>query len=203
MLIVPRTCLTQSQPEDGQPAKVIPLEETRSFAAYALLGDPGSGKSRSFEQEAAACGVFPISAGDFLGLDHPELRDASFPIFIDGLDETRAGTSNGTVPLDGIRKKLQQLGCRRFRISCRAADWLGQPDAQRLQSLLADGETIQVVRLQPLTPAHVAAILEANYGIADPAAFFAAAEEHGLTELLFNPQTLEMLAKALWVVVKG
>lgn len=197
MLLVPRTCLLHAESEDGQPAKPIPLEGTRGFAAYVLLGDPGSGKSKAFEQEAAAWGVVPISAGDFLGLDHPELRDASFPMFIDGLDETRAGMSNGTVPLDGIRKKLQQLGCRRFRISCRAADWLGQPDAQRLQSLLADGETIQVFRLQPLTPADVAAILEANYGIADPGAFFAAAEEHGLTELLFNPQTLEMLAKAV------
>lgn len=197
MLLVPRTCLSQLEPEDGQPNKPIPLEETRDFLAYALLGDPGSGKSKAFEQEAAAWGVAPISAGDFLGLDHPELRDASFPIFIDGLDETRAGMANGTVPLDGIRKKLQQLGCRRFRISCRAADWLGEPDARRLQSLLPEGETVQIFRLQPLTLADVAAILEGNYGIATPQAFIAAAEQHGLTDLLFNPQTLEMLAKAV------
>lgn len=78
-----------------------------------------------------------------------------------------------------------------------AADWLGQPDAQRLQSLLAEGETIQVFRLQPLTLADVAAILEANYGIAAPGAFIAAVEKHGFTKLLFNPQTLEMLAKAV------
>ncbi|MDO8777618.1 MAG: hypothetical protein Q7K57_54665 [Burkholderiaceae bacterium] len=197
MLLVPRTCQPKSDPKDGLPEKTIPLEETRGFAAYALLGDPGSGKSKAFEQEAAAWGVVPISAGDFLGLDHPELQDASFPIFIDGLDETRAGTANGTVPLDGIRRKLQQLGCRRFRISCRAADWLGQPDTQRLQSLLAEGETVQVFRLQPLTLADVAAILEANQGIADPQEFIATAEQHGLMELMFNPQTLEMLAKAV------
>ncbi len=197
MLLVPRTCLPHAEPEDGQPAKSVALEATRGFAAYVLLGDPGSGKSKAFEREAAAWGAVPISAGDFLGLDHPELRDADFPVFIDGLDETRAGSTNGMVPLDGIRKKLQQLGCRRFRISCRAADWLGQPDAQRLQSLLADGELIEVFRLQPLTSAEVAAILEANCGIADPDAFIAAVEEHGLTELLFNPQTLEMLAKAV------
>lgn len=196
-MLVPRTCLPQSEPKDGQPAKAIPLDETRGFAAYALLGDPGSGKSKAFEQEAAAWGAVPISAGDFLGLDHPELQDASFPIFIDGLDETRAGTANGMVPLDGIRKKLQQLRCSRFRISCRAADWLGQPDVKRLQSLLAEGETIQVFRLQPLTLADVAAILEVNHEIRPPQTFIAAAEQHGLTDLLFNPQTLEMLAKAV------
>lgn len=197
MMLVPRTCLPQSEPKDGQPAKAIPLEETRDFAAYALLGDPGSGKSKAFEQEAAAWGAVPISAGDFLGLDHPELQHASFPIFIDGLDETRAGSVNGLVPLDDIRKKLQQLGCRRFRISCRAADWLGKPDADRLQRLLAEGESIQVFRLQPLTLTDVAAILEANHGIGEPQTFIAAAEQHRLTELLFNPQTLEMLAKAV------
>jgi len=197
MLLVPRICLPQADPEDGQPAKAIAIEETRGFSAYALLGDPGSGKSKAFEQEAAIYGVAPISAGDFLGLDHPALRDATFPIFIDGLDETRAGMTNGTVPLDGIRKKLQQLGCRRFRISCRAADWLGQSDAQRLQSLLSEGDIVRIFRLQPLTVADVEAILEANYGIANPTAFVAAADEHGLKELLFNPQTLEMLAKAV------
>lgn len=197
MLLVPRTCLPQSEPEDGQPAKPIPIEETRGFAAYALLGDPGLGKSKAFEQEAAAWGAVPISAGDFLGLDHPELQNASFPIFIDGLDETRAGTANGTLPLDGIRKKLQHLGCRRFRISCRAADWLGQPDAHRLQSLLPAGEQVQVFSLQPLTLSDVATILPANHAISDPQAFIASAEQHGLTDLLFNPQTLGMLATAV------
>lgn len=196
-MLVPRTCLPQLDPKDGRPENAIPLEETRGFAAYALLGDPGSGKSKAFEHESAASNAVLISAGDFLGLDHPELRDANFPIFIDGLDETRAGTANGMVPLDGIRRKLQQLGCRRFRISCRAADWLGQPDVHRLQSLLAEGDTVQVFRLQPLTLADVSAILEANYGITDPQTFIAAAEQHGLTDLLFNPQTLEMLAKAV------
>lgn len=197
MLLVPRTCLPQSDREDGQPEKPISLEETRGFSAYALLGDPGSGKSKAFQHEAAVCGATPINAGDFLGLDHPEFQDANFPIFIDGLDETRAGTANAMVPLDGIRKKLKQLGCHRFRISCRAADWLGQPDAQRLQSLLAEGETIQVFRLQPLTLDDISAILAANHGITDPQTFIADAERHGLTDLLFNPQTLEMLAKAV------
>ena len=51
--------------------------------------------------------------------------------------------------------------------------------------------------LQPLALEDVAAILQANHGIANPHAFIDTAQQHGLTDLLFNPQTLEMLAKAL------
>ena len=169
----------------------------RALTAYVLLGDPGLGKSEAFRQEADAGRGHRISAGDFLALDHPELKGSVLPVFIDGLDETRAGTSDGRVPLDNIRNKLQKLQCRSFRISCRAADWLGNPDAGKLQSLLPTGEEVQVLTLHPLTLADVAAILPANHGIIDPQAFIASAEQHGLTDLLFNPQTLGMLATAV------
>jgi hypothetical protein len=155
------------------------------------------GKSEAFEQEANAVGGHHISASDFLALDHPELKDSTLPVFIDGLDETRAGMVDGRVPLDNIRKKLQQLGCRSFRLSCRAADWLGNPDAAKLQSLLPASEKVQVFSLQPLTLADVAAILSANHDVSDSQVFISSAKRHGLTGLLDNPQTLGMLATAV------
>jgi len=197
MLFVPRTCVRQSDTEDDPVAGPTPLSDTRALAAYVLLGDPGSGKTEAFAHEANTGGGHRINAGDFLALDHPELQDSTLPVFIDGLDETRAGTVDGRVPLDNIRKKLQQLGCRSFRLSCRAADWLGNPDAAKLQSLLPAGEQVQVFALHPLTSADVVSILPANHGITDPQAFVTSAEEHGLTDLLFNPQTLGMLAMAV------
>lgn len=197
MLLVPRTCVLQSDAKGEPVAQPTPLSGTRALAAYVLLGDPGLGKSEAFSQEALAGGGHRISAGDFLALDHPELKHTALPVFIDGLDETRAGTLDGRVPLDHIRKKLQQLGCPSFRFSCRAADWLGNPDAAKLRSLLPEGEQVQVFTLQPLTLADVADILPANHGITDFLGFMASAERHGLTELLFNPQTLGMLATAV------
>jgi phage tail protein X len=197
MLLVPRTCVRQSDTKDEPVAKPILLSDTRALTAYVLLGDPGSGKTEAFGREADAGGGHHISAGDFLALDHPELQNSTLPVFIDGLDETRAGTVDGRVPLDSIRKKLQQLGCRSFRLSCRAADWLGSSDAAKLQLLLPLGEQVQVFTLHSLTLADVSAILPANHGITDPQAFITSAEQHGLTDLLFNPQTLEMLATAV------
>ena len=197
MLLVPRTCVRQSDTKGEPVAEPTLLSDTRALTAYVLLGDPGLGKSEAFGQEADAGRGYRISAGDFLALDQPELKGSVLPVFIDGLDETRAGTSDGRVPLDNIRGKLQQLACRSFRLSCRAADWLGNPDAAKLQSLLPAGEEIQVFTLQPLTLDDVAAILPANHGITDPQSFITSAEQHGLTDLLFNPQTLGMLAKAV------
>lgn len=197
MLLVPRTCLHQPDMNDDRVAEPTPLSDTQALTAYVLLGDPGLGKSEAFKQEANAVGGHRISASDFLALDHPELKDSTLPVFIDGLDETRAGMVDGRVPLDNIRKKLQQLGCRSFRLSCRAADWLGNPDAAKLQSLFPASEKVQVFSLQPLTLADVAAILSANHDVSDPQAFISSAKQHGLTDLLFNPQTLGMLATAV------
>lgn len=197
MLLVPRTCVRQSDIKGEPVAEPTLLSDTRALTAYVLLGDPGSGKTEAFVQEIDAGGGHRISAGDFLALAHPELQDSTLPVFIDGLDETRAGTVDGRVPLDNIRRKLQQLGCRRFRLSCRAADWLGNPDAAKLQSILPAGEQLQVFTLHPLTLDDIAAILLANHGITDPQAFITSAERHGLTDLLFNPQTLGMLAMAV------
>jgi hypothetical protein len=197
MLLVPRTCVRQPDTNDDRAAEPIPLSGTQALTAYVLLGDPGLGKSEAFKQEANAVGGHRFSTSDFLALDHPELKDSTLPVFIDGLDETRAGMVDGRVPLDNIRKKLQQLGCRSFRLSCRAADWLGNPDAAKLQSLLPASEKVQVFSLQPLTLADVAAILAANHDVFDPQAFISSAKQYGLTDLLFNPQTLGMLATAV------
>ena len=79
--------------------------------AYVLLGDPGSGKSTSFAAECAALGSAAclFTARDFRAFDpaaHPEWRGKT--LFIDGLDEVRAGSRDLQAILDAIRR------CRRF-----------------------------------------------------------------------------------------
>ncbi|GKT18719.1 hypothetical protein AVHY2522_19895 [Acidovorax sp. SUPP2522] len=199
MLLVLRTCVRQTDTNDERIAEPMSLNDARALMAYVLLGDPGMGKTEAFRQQAEAVGGHFINAGDFLALDdHPELKNSMLPVFIDGLDETRAGsTVAGRVPLDSIRNKLRQFGCHSFRLSCRAADWFGNPDAAKLQALLPAAEEIQVLTLQPLTALDVEAILRKNHSIGDPHAFITSAAQHGLTDLLLNPQTLGMLAKAI------
>lgn len=92
MLLVPRTCVRQSDTKGERAAEPTPLRDTRALSAYVLLGDPGLGKSEAFRQEADAGRGCRISASDLVALDHAELKGSTLPLFIDGLDETRAGT---------------------------------------------------------------------------------------------------------------
>ena len=108
-MLVERTCteLGRNGP-DSPDAESKPLSAYRSAQAYVLLGDPGSGKTTSFEAECEELGDQArfISARDFLvyGSAPDELRGKT--LFIDGLDEVRAGASDVRSPFDRIRGLL-------------------------------------------------------------------------------------------------
>lgn len=190
--LVPRTCTEVTG--DGQLPQPRGLAEYRATPAYVLLGDSGAGKTSSFAAEAwETAGCF-ISARDFQTFDvRPEWRNRT--LFIDGLDETRAAGSDGRVPLDQIRRKLDQLGHPWFRLSCREADWLGDNDRVNLQAVAPGGEIV-TLRLDPLTGPQVREILDGRGDVPDAQAFLDASRAHGLDDLLANPQTLDLLVKA-------
>ena len=192
--IVPRTC---TEIIDGS---IHPLEVFRERPAYVLLGDPGAGKTTAFEQEREALGkrAHFVTARDFLTFDpdqHPEWCERT--LFIDGLDEIRARTSDARQPFDDIRRRLDQLGKPRFRLSCRAADWLGPNDVAKLTSVTQDGKVPTVLLLEPLTDSDIREILNCDPNVDDPEDFIKVARERGLGELLTNPQTLVLIAKAV------
>ena len=171
-----------------------PLEEFRGHSAYVLLGAPGAGKTRTFKREASEQSECYVSARDFLTYhDKQEWREGT--LFIDGLDEVRAGSENQRTPLDKIRSKLEQLGSPRFRLSCRDADWFGNNDRSHLKQVSPDGK-IKVLRLDPLSNEDFREIL-CHSGIADADEFVMSAREKGLDALLTNPQSLTMLANAV------
>ena len=86
------------------------------------------------------------------------------------------------------------MGKPRFRLSCREADWLGENDRKHLASVSPDSQ-VKVLRLDPLTDADIASILDARPDIPDARAFIEAARRRRSVEgLLPNPQTLRMLA---------
>lgn len=196
-MIVPRTCTLIPLRDERQKSERVsrPLSEFQDAPAYVLLGDPGSGKTTAFETECDALGeeARRVKARDFLELPlkkHPEWHGRT--LFIDGLDEVRAGASDVRKPLDKIRNRLEKLGHPRFRLSCREADWLGENDRQHLTTVSKD-KSVTVLRLDPLTESDIGQILE-NHGIDDTQAFMADAFDRRIDGLLANPQTLEMLA---------
>jgi len=192
--LVRRTCTQLSGPSEAQESR--PLEDYRNAPAYVLLGDPGAGKTTSFAREAAESGGFYIKARDFATFEpDPELKGKT--LFIDALDEMRAGIGDGRTPLDHIRHHLARLGRPCFRLSCREADWLGASDHQALQDVAPD-ERITVLHLDSLRDDDISQILAANgLATADAEEFVRKAGEHGLSELLRNPQTLDLLVKAV------
>ena len=199
--IVPRTCteIPQSNADRNRETPSQLLEEYRSVPAYVLLGDPGSGKSTEFESEHRDLGevALLITARDFLAFDvdsHPDWRGKT--LFIDGLDEVRAGSLNARTPFEEIRRRLDRLGRPRFRISCRDADWLGDNDRKHLEAVSPNSD-VKTLRLDPLTDSNIRDLLTAHPGIDDGQDFITKAGERGVEGLLFNPQSLELLANAV------
>ena len=117
-------------------------------------------------------------------------------IYIDGLDETRAGVSGGHTPFDEIRAKLKSMVSPPFRLSCREADWFGANDRKHLEAV-APSREVRVLRLDPLPDQGVCEILGRNHNVNDPGAFVAEARKRGVEDLLMNPQNLRMLAEAV------
>ena len=200
---VTRTC-TVIHGDAGDSIRVgesLPLSKLRSVPAYVLLGDPGAGKTTEFEragQEPTQAGTRAgyVTARNFITLDvnsHPEWRDRV--LFIDGLDEMRAGSADARSPLDCIRNRLDRLRPPGFRISCREADWLGLSD-QRSLSVVSPDSRLTVVRLDPLDETSIREIL-ASLIRDSPDDVVDKAKNMGVWPLLENPLTLELLAGAV------
>ena len=196
--LVRRTCteIGGDDPRDESEHSSRPLEDFRDTAAYVLLGAPGAGKTTAFEQEAADCpDGHPVTARDFVTFhDKPAWHGAT--LFIDGLDEARAGAADGRTQFDRIRRKLDALGQPRFRLSCREAHWFGANDRSHLETVSPGGK-VKVLRLDPLSEDDVREILRRHPDIEDADAFIAAARDRGIDGLLANPQSMEMLADAV------
>lgn len=193
--IAPRTCRVVSERQSAAPAEdtSVPLAGFAQSNAYVLIGEPGSGKSTALRTENEARGGVYLQVSDFLTFDRPAWRGTT--LYLDGLDEVRAGEVNGRLPLERVLTKLDRLGCPPFRLSCRWADWYGAYDRGRLGRV--SSEELIVLRLDPLSEPDVKRILGENHGITDPEGFIAGARHRGVAGLLANPQNLDLLATAV------
>ena len=193
--IAHRTCSVVVGHQSGEPPKTasVPLAEFAQDHAYVLIGEPGSGKTTSLQTEQQAHGGVVVPVRDFLTFDKPEWHGTT--LYLDGLDEVRAGEVDGRPPLEQVLSKLDQLDCPPFRLSCRWADWLGAYDRGRLGRVSSGSLT--VLQLDPLYEEDVKRILAENHAIKDPEAFIVQARKHGIASLLTNPQNVDLLAEAV------
>lgn len=193
---VSRTVAEIASDGSGDDRVQRPIEHYRDCSAFVLLGESGAGKSTEFRRAAQEAGDGQyVTARNFLALAvRPEWRDKT--LFIDALDERRAGSPDRRAPLDEVRSRLEQLGRPRFRISCRSLDWLGSNDQRHLSDVSQDRQ-VRVLHLNPLSDSDVMAILLESTSITDPDEFVRTAYEHGLGALLGNPLTLRLLARSV------
>ena len=138
-------------------------ERTRRFSSFddqpniVLLGDPGAGKSHTFEAFARASGGRLVTVRSFLVTPAVVVGRT---LFIDGLDERRAGRSDRDT-VDELVEKLFAVGPEKVRISCRAADWLGDSDLAALRPYFETngGGTPVVLLLERLSGDEQCAVL--------------------------------------------
>jgi predicted NACHT family NTPase len=176
-------------------------ERPHYFSEYAarsnivLLGDPGAGKSHLFRTFAGVEGGRFVTVRGFLAAP---VRAQGETLFIDGLDEKRAGRGDRDT-VDALVGKLFDAGPAKVRLSCRVADWLGETDLRGLSPYFAqNGGEPTVLALTKLSEEERRAVLAARgISAADTEAFLKEAEQRGLREFLENPQNLLMLLGAV------
>lgn len=179
-LIDRRVVKTEVTETDGGPFRVSDLTEA---PRWILLGEPGSGKSTTFEQAAVAQGVEVVTARKFVG----GLRPAGAIVFIDALEEFRIGEA-GHDRLADLTDQIAASGYTSWRLTCRSAS-LSKPDLLHIEVELG---AFKLWNLAPLERPEQLAVLT-SLGETDPTAFLRRVDDLAAAPLLGNPATLKLL----------
>jgi len=195
---IERTCIEINYDAKGKKTNIDRNKRLVDFSeqeAYVLLGEPGAGKTKSFQYEAKISGGKYIKAREFIAFDIQEEWKSNV-LFIDGLDEVRSGVSNGLIPLDAIRNKLLNLEKPKFRLSCREADWLGVSDKHDIEAVTSKNK-ITVLHLEELNEEQIKEFVRQEDTSLDLQKFINWSHKHTLISMLGNPQILKLIVKAI------
>jgi predicted NACHT family NTPase len=186
---------TNANPDTPEEARPRLFSDFDGQPNLILLGDPGAGKTHLFREAAAPEGARLLKARAFLVT--PAHLMSGQTLFIDGLDEKRTGRGDRDT-VDELVVKLFAVDPPKVRISCRAADWLGESDLAALRPFFEQRGEAVVLHLESLSRSEQVAVLAGHRLGADAAkTFLSQAEERGLGDFLENPQNLMMLWRAV------
>lgn len=184
--------IARDRPEDARPR---PFSDFSDAPNIILLGDPGAGKTYLFRESALAEQARFITARAFLTMPAGTLRRQV--LFIDGLDEKRAGRGDRET-VDAVVTKLFSVAPSKVRISCRVADWLGESDLAAMAPYFDQQAGACVLHLESLSRPEQIDVLAGQRVEAGAAAYFLEeARVRGLADFLDNPQNLIMLWRAV------
>ncbi|HIE4006150.1 TPA: NACHT domain-containing protein [Stenotrophomonas maltophilia] len=157
-----------------------------------ILGEAGMGKSHLLEGISTVPGCSICTARQLINCQDPSklLNDAEI-LVIDALDEVSTHKDGDAIGL--VLIQLGRLGYPRFALSCRVADWRGATgtEAIREQYSLQPLE----LHLEPFSEDDAASFLSTNLGRERALSVIQHFRLRGLSELLGNPQTLQLIAR--------
>lgn len=187
--------VTQEYTAEFGDAEVVP----KPFSTFLkipniiLLGDPGAGKSFLFTEGSVFEKGLLYTARNFVIYANESCTGNV--LYIDALDEKRSRT-NSSQSIDELVKKIIEFRPLKLRLSCRAADWLGETDLELFKPYFESSGGYCVLSLVALTDEEGDLILHQK-GVDKPKKFRKEAEVRGVSFLLKNPQTLIMLSGAV------
>lgn len=181
--IIDRLVLNTDTPEQqAAPVRISGLAQT---SQWILLGEPGSGKSTTFDQAAADEGTRAVTAREFVEGERPRGK----VLFIDAVEEYRIGELAHD-RLDQLAKAIAKAGYKSWRLTCRT---LTPADLGLLRRALGDH---QIWRLGALEPSQQRAIL-VSFGAPDADAVMQRVDDLAAAPLMGNPATLKLLYQTL------
>src|SRR5215471_13906895 len=153
--------VTQIEPPLEHIARQAPqaFRDFLSGHTIILLGDPGVGKTHLFQHAAQHEGAAYTTVRQFVLFEGENC--AGKTVYLDALDESRSRSENKDTVAELVRI-VRGLGRPKMRLSCRAADWLGNTDLQIFRQLAQD-DSFFVLRLEPLTEAQILHIAQSHY----------------------------------------
>lgn len=178
--------------KDGEKADLAEPELLEQSSSIVILGEAGIGKTSLLKRLAADSRHVFCTANQLI--NHPKLHQlfgAAPVLVIDALDEVSSALPGDA--LNSLLRKLCELDCPRFVLSCRVSDWRSATGVTSIRELCAI-EPLEL-HLNPFGVLDIKAYLITRFGEERANQVVEHFYARGLTELLGNPQTLEMIAR--------
>lgn len=175
--------------------KVISEDEiVGSSSPVVILSDPGSGKTVLAEALGGLPGMKYVHAGTFVRQPSSNLSTAGGEcVVIDGIDEI-ASVGFGSA-VDKVLTKLGKADKPPFILTCRAADWRGNVDKNKIKDDY--GVEPWLLFLQPFSYEDAHNFLSQEFPDIDATSILDQFQNRGIEGIYGNPLTLRLVGEIL------